>query len=68
MMRMNREAVPLIIGIIIPVLLVAAIVLYISGYDITIILKKINIIYYLVIIPFILGFLVIIIWYRGHKE
>jgi hypothetical protein len=65
---MNREAVPLIIGILLPVLLVAGVVLYLSGYDITIFLKKIDIIYYLVIIPFVLGFLVIIIWFRREKE
>lgn len=65
---MNREAIPLIIGILLPVLLVAGIVLYLSGYDITIPLRRINIIYYLVIIPFVLGFLVIIFWFRGHKE
>jgi hypothetical protein len=65
---MNREAIPLIIGILLPMLLVAGIVLYLSGYDITLFLRKINIIYYLVIIPFVLGFLVIILWYRGHKD
>jgi hypothetical protein len=65
---MNREAIPLIIGILLPVLLVAGIVLYLSGYDITLFLRKINIIYYLVIIPFVLGFLVIILWFRGHKD
>jgi len=65
---MNREAVPLIIGILIPVLLVAGIVLYLSGYDITIFLKKIDIIYYIVIVPFVLGFLVIIFWFRREKD
>jgi len=65
---MNREAVPLIIGILLPVLLVAGIALYLSGYDITTFFRRINIIYYLVIIPFALGFLVIIFWFRGHKD
>ncbi len=65
---MNREAVPLIIGILIPVLLVGGIVLYLSGYDFTVFLKKINIVYYLVIIPFVLGFLVIILWFRREKN
>jgi len=68
MNRMNREAIPLIIGILVPVLLVAGIVLYLSGYDVTVLLRRINIIYYLVLIPFVLGFLVIIFWYRGHKD
>ncbi len=65
---MNREAVPLIIGILLPVLLVGGIVLYLSGYDFTVFLKKINIVYYLVIIPFVLGFLVIILWFRREKN
>jgi hypothetical protein len=65
---MNREAVPLFIGIMLPILFVASIVLYLSGYDITMYLKKIDIIYYIVLIPFGLGFLVIIFWFRKPKE
>jgi hypothetical protein len=64
---MNREAVPLIIGILLPVLLLAGVVLYLSGYDITVILKKIDIIYYIIVIPFALGFLVVIFWFRREK-
>jgi hypothetical protein len=65
---MNREALPLILGILIPVIFVAFIVLYLNGFDITIYLRKINIIYYLVILPFALGLLVIIFWFRKPRE
>ncbi len=65
---MNREAVPLLIGIFIPIVIVALIVLYLMGYDITIYLRKINIIYYLVLLPFGLGLLVIIFWFRKPRD
>jgi hypothetical protein len=65
---MNREVVPLIIGILIPIVLVSLIVLYLSGYDITIYLRRINIIYYLLTIPFALGLLAAIIWYRKPQN
>jgi hypothetical protein len=65
---MNREAVPLIIGIFIPLIIVGLIVLYLSGYDITIYLRRINIIYYLLILPFVLGLLAAILWYRKPQE
>jgi ABC-type multidrug transport system permease subunit len=65
---MNREAVPLIVGILIPVIFVALIVLYLNGFDITEYLRKINIIYYLVILPFGLGLLVIILWFRKPRD
>ena len=65
---MNREAMPLIIGILFPILLVAFIALYISGYDITLFFRKINIIYYLMVIPFGLGMLVVIFWFRKPRD
>jgi ABC-type multidrug transport system permease subunit len=65
---MNREAVPLIVGILVPVIFVALIVLYLNGFDITEYLRKINIIYYLVILPFGLGLLVIILWFRKPRD
>jgi hypothetical protein len=65
---MNREAVPLIIGILFPIFLVAFIALYISGYDITVYLRKINIIYYILVIPFGLGMLVVFFWFRKPKD
>jgi len=65
---MNREAAPLIVGLLVPIVLVAFIFLYINGYDITVYIKRINIIYYLLVIPFGLGFLVIIFWFRKPKD
>jgi ABC-type multidrug transport system permease subunit len=65
---MNREAVPLLLGILIPIIIVALIVLYLNGYDITIYLRKINIMYYLVLLPFALGLLVIIFWFRKPRD
>jgi uncharacterized protein (DUF58 family) len=65
---MNREAVPLIFGILTPVVLVVFIVLYISGYDITEYLRKINLIYYLLVLPFGLGFLAAILWFKKPRD
>jgi len=65
--EINREAVPLLIGILVPIIIVALIILYISGYDITVYLKKINVIYYLLILPFALGLLVAVFWYRKPR-
>jgi len=65
---MNREAVPLLLGILIPIIIVALIVLYLNGFDITIYLRKINIMYYLVLLPFALGLLVIIFWFRKPRD
>ena len=58
---MNRESLPLIIALLIPIVLVCILLLYYFGYDITIFLRKIDLIYYIVIIPFVLGFFVIIV-------
>ena len=58
---MNRESLPLIVGILIPVLLLLVILLYYYGIDLTEILLKIDVMYYLIILPFVLGFLVIIV-------
>lgn len=55
---MNRESLPLIIGLLIPVFLVLAVVLYYHGYDLTIFLRKIPVLYYIVICPIALGFIV----------
>jgi hypothetical protein len=64
----NREAVPLIIGILAPLILVAFIALYISGYDITVYFRNINLIYYLMVLPFGLGLLVVVLWFRRPKD
>lgn len=57
----NRESLPLILGLLIPFVLVLVILLYYYGYDITLFLRKIDIIYYIILIPFILGFIVAIV-------
>ena len=61
---MNREALPLIIGILIPVIIVALIVLYVSGHDVTVYLRKIDLIYYVIVFPFGLGLLAAILWFK----
>ena len=62
---MNRESLPLIFALLIPVALVSLIVLYYYGYDITLFLRKIHILYYIAIIPIALGFIVAIVkWMR----
>jgi hypothetical protein len=65
---MNREAAPLIVGILIPIVLVVLIVLYTSGYDITEYLRKIDLIYYILVIPFGLGLLVAILWFNKPRD
>jgi hypothetical protein len=65
---MNREAVPLIVGILIPIVLVVLIVLYVSGYDITMYLRKIDIIYYVIVLPFGLGLFAAILWCKKPRD
>jgi len=55
---MNRESLPLIVALLVPFILVLIIILFYYGYDITIFLRQIPIIYYIVIIPIALGFVV----------
>ena len=59
---------PLIVGILVPIFLVGIIVLYVSGYDITAYFRNVNIIYYLLILPFGLGLLVVILWFRKPRD
>jgi hypothetical protein len=54
----NKEALPLIFAILIPIILVSLILLYFYGYDVTLFFRQINIIYYIIIFPIALGFLV----------
>ena len=53
---MNREALPLILAILIPIILVSLILFYLYGYDFTVYLRKIDLIYYIILLPFALGF------------
>jgi len=52
---MNREALPLILAILIPIILVFLFWLYFYGLDYFDYFKKIDLIYYIIIIPFALG-------------
>ena len=60
---MNRESLPLMLTLFVPIILVVIVLLYYYGYDITEFFRKINILYYIVIIPIVLGFTVAIIKY-----
>lgn len=60
---MNRESLPLILALFVPIILVVIVLLYYYGYDITEFFRKINILYYIVFIPVVLGFTVAIIKY-----
>ncbi len=62
-MMVNRESLPLILALLVPILMVILIVLYVYGYDLTVYLKKIDILYYIVILPIALGFTAGIIKY-----
>ena len=64
---MNREVLPLIAVILVPIILVSLILLYFYGYDITVILRKINLVYYIIIIPFALGILAALLKLREPK-
>jgi len=62
---MNRESLPLIFALLIPIALVSIVVLFYYGYDITLFFRKIDLIYYITILPIALGFIVAIVkWMR----
>ena len=52
---MNREALPLILVISFPIVMVALISFYFYGYDLTRYLREIEPIYYIILLPFALG-------------
>jgi len=60
---LNRESLPLLLALFVPIILVVIVLLYYYGYDITEFFRKLNILYYIVIIPVVLGFTVAIIKY-----
>lgn len=62
-MMVNKESLPLVMGLLIPIALVVIILLYIYGYDITKSLRDIDLIYYIIILPITLGFTASIIKY-----
>jgi len=61
---MNREALPLIFAIFIPIILVFLVMIQISGYDLTSFFRKIDLIYYIIITPIALGFMAAIMKYK----
>jgi len=64
---MNREALPLIIAILVPIVLASLILLYFYGYDVTLYLRKVNLIYYIIILPFALGLFAALLRLRKPK-
>ncbi|KYK20971.1 hypothetical protein AYK21_01085 [Thermoplasmatales archaeon SG8-52-2] len=60
---MNRESLPLIFTMLVPIVLVLIVLLYYYGYDITEFFRTLNVLYYIVFIPIVLGFIVAIIKY-----
>jgi len=54
----NREATPLILGLFIPLLLVGLIALRMYGFDIILLLDQVDVLYYIVLFPIVLGLIV----------
>jgi len=63
----NRESVPLILALLVPFVLVGLILLYYYGYDLTLFLRQFPLVYYIALIPIVLGFLVVIAKY-AHPD
>jgi len=59
--QMNREALPFILALSIPIILVSLVLLQIYGCDLTSFFREIDIIYYIIILPLALGFIVTIL-------
>jgi len=59
----NKESLPLILALLVPILLVSVVLLYYFGYDITLFLRRIPWIYYVIVSPIALAFTVAIIKY-----
>ena len=58
---MNRESLPLICALLIPIALVCFILLNYLKYDVVSFLLNVNVLYYIIIFPIVLGFVVIIV-------
>jgi len=62
---MNRESLPLIGALLIPIALVSFIFINVYRYDLISFFMKINVLYYIIIFTFVFGFIVIIVkWLR----
>ena len=64
---MNKEAMPFILAIFTPVIIVSIILLYFYGFDITVFIRSIDLIYYIIIFPFALGLFVAVLKLRKLK-
>jgi len=58
---MNRESLPLICALLIPIAIVAFLLLNYFKYDVISFLLNVNVLYYIIIFPIVLGFVVIIV-------
>ena len=58
---MNKESLPLIAALLVPFILVLIVLLYYYGYDITMFLRQFPLIYYIIILPIGLGFVVAVV-------
>jgi len=58
---MNKESLPLIAALLVPFILVLIVILYYYGYDITMFLRQFPLIYYIIILPIGLGFVVAVV-------
>jgi hypothetical protein len=56
----NREAIPLAIGLCIPLVLVLIVVVQIYGIDFVSLIKSLDVLYYIAIFPILLGLFVAI--------
>jgi len=62
---MNREALPLILAILTPIILVSLIMIHINGYDLISFFRRIDLIYYIIILPIVLGFMVAVMKFKN---
>ncbi len=65
---MNREALPLIVGIAVPIIAVALIISYVLGIDYLAVFRAVSPIYFIVLIPFILGAFAAGMWLRKSRD
>ena len=65
---MNKEALPLISALLVPLFLVSIILLHFYRYNITIFFRKIDVIYYIIILPIALGLLLAIMNVRKQNQ
>jgi hypothetical protein len=62
---MNKEAIPLILALLTPIFFVSLVIIHFNGFDLISLFRKIDLIYYIIIIPIALGLLVAIIKFKN---